>query len=144
MEIPRVELTRRVAFLSLMFISIAASAQNQEPLPSQMPRSRSGVNEVLVPVVVMDGRGRHISGLKAADFQVFEDGKLERIMAFSIESMIPAPVSIDPPAPDVSGASGEVSKISKNPSDPRRTYLIVVDTLHSSFANFAHVRKVLD
>jgi VWFA-related protein len=144
MEIPTVEFTRRVLFLSLSFFSIAASAQNQESSPSQIPRIRSEVNDVLVPVVVTDARGHHISGLKAADFHVFEDGKPERIVAFSVESIIPVPVSIDPAAAAVSGASGGSSKISTNPNDPRRTYLIIVDTLHSSFANFGRVRKVLE
>jgi Ca-activated chloride channel homolog len=38
---------------------------------------------VVVPVTVTDARGRHVSGLKAEDFHVFEDGRPQPITVFS-------------------------------------------------------------
>lgn len=109
---------------------------------AQAPPIRTQVNEVLVPVVVTNGRGHHITGLKATDFQVFEDGRPERIVAFSTEQG-----SIQIPASgEISGASNPSAGASKGAADsaqPRQTYLIVVDTLHSASANFGRVRGVL-
>ncbi len=75
---------------------------------------------------------------KASDFQVFEDGKPQRIVAFSAESMTPVAVSSD--AGSVHAGSGGAAKTSGSSDAPKRTYLILVDTLHSSFANFGKVR----
>src|SRR5580692_4427276 len=44
---------------------------------------RVDVQQVLVPVVVTDKKGHHVSGLRAPDFQVFEDGVRQEIAAFS-------------------------------------------------------------
>src|SRR5262245_35669727 len=79
--------------LALLCLRSASDAQN--PSSEQMPRIRSEVNEVLVPVVVTDGRGRHIGGLKASDFQIFEEGKPERIVALRAERM--SATSSEPP-----------------------------------------------
>lgn len=44
---------------------------------------RVDVQQVLVPVVVTDKKGHHVSGLRAADFQIFEDGVRQEIASFS-------------------------------------------------------------
>ena len=44
---------------------------------------RVDVQQVLVPVVVTDKKGHHVSGLRAADFQIFEDGARQDIASFS-------------------------------------------------------------
>lgn len=125
---------------ALAFLNLAAAAQQQEAAAP----IRSDVNEVLVPVIVKDGRGHYVSGLKASDFQVFEDGKPERIIGFGVESMTAAPILNDPVAGRTRAASDAHPISPPNPADPQQTYLIIVDTLHSSFANFRRVQKVLD
>lgn len=112
-------------------------AAGQDPAPAQI-HIRSDVQEVIVPVVVTDAKGHHVPGLKAGDFEVFEDGKPERIVAFSVESMTPTPID------EAAANGGGRSNARAAAGDPRRTYLIVLDTLHSSFANFGRVRKVLE
>ena|ERR1700730_14228750 len=117
MRIPAQVLASCLAFLALSLISIATNAQNQEPSLAQVPRIRSEAKEVLVPVVVMDGRGRHISGLKASEFQVFEDGKPQHVVSFSTESMTRTlPVSSDSTA---AGSERRLYRSSKN-LDQRR------------------------
>lgn len=135
----------RVSIAALLLIPVAAFAQ-QQPATPQGPTIRTSVREVLVPVVVTDRRGHYVTGLEASDFQVFEDGRPERIVAFSVESMIPKPLA-DARGSETTGAPGSdktaVQGANGSSGDPRWTYLILVDTLHSSFANFRHVRDAL-
>jgi hypothetical protein len=47
---------------------------------------KAQVNLVLVPVVVRDARGKPVPGLRREDFQVWDNGKLQKISAFSVET----------------------------------------------------------
>jgi VWFA-related protein len=95
------------------------------------------VRQVLVPAVVTDREGHHITGLSAADFKVLEDGVEQKIIAFSSERS------------DLTGsASGAPSPSNPAPNSPTpaaapRTYIICLDMLHTSFSNFVHVRGAL-
>jgi VWFA-related protein len=98
---------------------------------------RVDVRQVLVPVVVTNQEGRHITGLTAADFKVFEDGAEQKIIAFSSErSDLTSPV-----AP--SRANSVAAANSPKPGAARRTYIICLDLLHTSFSNFVHVREAM-
>jgi VWFA-related protein len=126
------KLTSCGAFLGLFFVSVA-SAQ-----PS--PAIRSEVKEVLVPVVVTDGHGHHVLNLKISDFQILEDGKAQRIVALSTESSAGIAGSF---STDQAAGARAVPAAPRGSDSPRSTYLILVDTLHSSFANFGRVREAL-
>jgi Ca-activated chloride channel homolog len=52
---------------------------------SQSPPIRVEVNEVIVPITVTDEKGRFVSDLTQADFQVFEDNKEQQIRFFTLE-----------------------------------------------------------
>jgi len=62
-------------------------AQGPEPAPI-----RVSVNEVIVPVTVTDDEGRFVSDLDKKDFQVFDQGKEQRIGYFSRERNQPVVV----------------------------------------------------
>src|ERR1700677_1024589 len=47
---------------------------------------RVDVQQVLVPVVVTDKKGHHVSGLHKSDFRIFEDGVQQEIAAFSSDT----------------------------------------------------------
>jgi VWFA-related protein len=49
------------------------------------PTFSTGVNLVLVPVVVRDAKGRAIGTLHKEDFQLFDKGKSQSILKFSVE-----------------------------------------------------------
>jgi len=59
------------------------------------------VNEVLVPVVVRDALGRTIGNLSKDDFQVFDNGKLQKITGFTIvkRATEPSAANSSPPSP---------------------------------------------
>jgi VWFA-related protein len=100
------------------------------------------VRQVLVPVVVTDGEGHHITGLTQADFQVFEDGVEQRITAFSVEHS-GLPEAGIPAKGDPSPSPSPVRQSPLPPSKPRRTYMVLIDTLHTSFNNLAAAREAL-
>jgi VWFA-related protein len=99
------------------------------------------VRQVLVPVIVTDKEGHHVSGLTQADFRVFEDGTEQKISAFSVED---AGVSTPAPVP-ATAAAAEAPRAGTTPkrASIRRTYLICIDSFHSAFANLVHVREAL-
>lgn len=103
---------------------------------------RVDVRQVLVPVVVADREGHHVRGLKQEDFQVFEDGVEQKIAAFSSEE-----ISAQAPQAqaEARGAASQPLAAPKNGARPavRRTCLILIDTLHSTFNNFIAEREAL-
>lgn len=56
------------------------TAQSPALLPD--PNFRVSVNLVQVDVVVTDGKGHHVTDLRADDFEVFESGKRQNIAFF--------------------------------------------------------------
>ncbi len=93
---------------------------------------RLDVQQVLVPVIVTDKKGHHVSGLHASDFQIFEDGVPQTIASFSS---------------DTAGTVDDLGALTKSAtasqSGPRRTFVICVDTLHTAPANASRMRDAL-
>src|SRR5688500_5615185 len=75
--------TARAAFCLLLSAPVAGIGQVAPPAP-QMPIFKTEVEYVEVDVRVTDAQGRFVRDLAAADFQVFEDGKPQKIAAFSL------------------------------------------------------------
>jgi len=121
-------------------------AANAPPTPAPETTIRVDVRQVLVPVVVTDKDGHHVTGLTQADFQVFEDGVEQKISAFSVEDagLTAAAAANVTPAPEP--AAGQVAPApppTPKPAPIRRTYVICIDALHTAFGNLVHVRQAL-
>jgi len=124
----------------------------KEPADSNLafgvpPATESDVNikvnvrEVVVPVVVTDKDGHHMTGLAQSDFKVFEDGVEQKIIAFTSERA-------DIPAPAIPSAAPSQTPTPPTPASPkllptRRTYIICMEMIHASFSNFVRVRDAL-
>jgi VWFA-related protein len=127
----------RLVTAALGVIATTLVAWGQEPSPQEPPSTiKVEVKQVLVPVIVTDRRGHHVTGLAARDFRVFEEGVEQQIVAFGTETLdaptaLPAANSATPAAPPLPAPP------------PRRTYVICLDALNSSFANFFRVREAL-
>ena len=103
--------------------------QGQPSQPQQPPITfRAEVNYVEVDTRVLDRDGKFIAGLTANDFQVFEDGKPQKVTAFSMVNIplerAERPLFASKPVePDVrtnlQGADG-------------RIYVIMLDDLHTA------------
>ncbi len=74
--------------LALVALVTTSVAIGQQPAPSQPPPVfRSGVNLVLVDVVVRDKNGMAVKGLTADDFELVEDGVRQKILTFAFEEI---------------------------------------------------------
>ncbi len=109
--------------------------------PEQGPVIRISVSLVQVDAVVTDSKGRQVTNLKPGEFEILEDGRLQKITNFSYVST----------APD-GGATGLVrlpEAVPIVPSSPlrreqvTRTIAFVVDDLGLSFESTSYVRDTL-
>src|SRR5579884_3250779 len=125
--------------LCLACLCIAALAQTD----SHEPVLRIDVNLVQVDAVVTDSRGRQVTNLSASDFVILEDGRPQKITAFSYVNLgaraaAPAksvtPIAPnEPPAPPPPTTGQQV----------RRTIVLMVDDFGLSFESAARVRRAL-
>jgi hypothetical protein len=92
---------------------------------------RINVNVIQVDAVVTDSKGHKVTGLKAEDFEVFQNGVPQRITNFNyVEN------GIKPTASSVRWAP----RVPLKPGQVRRTIVLVVDDLGMSFEGMAYVR----
>ncbi len=68
--------------LALLATIACVRAQEQSPAGPQAPTFRSGTNLVALNVTVTDGAAHYVSGLRPADFAVFEDGVQQSVRFF--------------------------------------------------------------
>jgi VWFA-related protein len=130
---------RHSTVLALGLIAlVAASPRAQQspavPVPArpEHPIFRLTVSLVQLDVVVTDRHGRHVTNLGPADFEVYQDGRLQQVTA----------VSYVDSADDWVDASGlpPLPLESLRPRDARRVMAIVVDDQRMSFDSMANAR----
>ncbi len=125
-------MTKRFLLSSAAAITLAVqglNAQGQPQAPQQPPITfRAEVNYVEVDARVLDREGKFIAGLEASDFQIFEDGKPQKVTAFS---MVNIPLErVERPL----FASKPVERDVRNNLEAAdgRIYVIVLDDLHTA------------
>lgn len=92
----------RRAPLALLIIFSTAAAQAPSPTSPGTPVFHTQGRDVVVDLAVTDDKGAPISGLKASDFQVFENGKQQKIDFFEehvSRALPPGEVKPLPPMP---------------------------------------------
>lgn len=104
-----------------------------------MPRLRIETQEVLVPVVVRDRKGRAIGNLTRDDFTVLDQGKPKAIAGFNMiesakayDATRSAGAASLPTGPDATGI---------NPAAPNRFVVFLFDDRHVSSSDLAVVQK---
>jgi len=108
-------------------VTLAAQQAPQEPAPQPPITFRAEINYVEVDARVLDGQGAFVPGLTAADFQVIEDGKPQKIDAFSFVNI---PVAREP-RPLFAKAPVEPDVSTNLSGYDGRVYVLVLDDQHT-------------
>lgn len=120
-----------IALCTLLFVLAAAA---QQPAP---PTFRSQAELVVVPAVVADRSGNHISGLKKEDFSVLENGVEQKIaLCEEIHTTTDRVVR-------AAAKGNEFSNYLMGKPAPRRVTIIALDLLNTPFADQAFARGEL-
>ena len=98
---------------------------------------RVEVRQVLVPVIATDSEGHHATGLKQADFRLFEDGIEQKVTSFSSQSVGAERLPAGGAETTTNGPALERDAI-------RRTYVVCIDTLHTAATNLISARAALE
>jgi VWFA-related protein len=119
---------------------VAAQQPAAPPTPPEPPplTFRIEVNYVEVDAIVTDADGNAVTDLTLDDFEVLEDGKPQKVTAFSrvqlpierAERPLFAAAPIEPDVQDNDATDG-------------RLYLFLLDDLHTSFTNTPRVKAAL-
>lgn len=124
---------------------VSATLAGQQPPPSgtqarpdqQVPpiTFRSEVNYVEVDTVVVDLRGNFVRTLNQEDFQVFEDGRPQKVSAFSL---VDIPIErAEKPAFLGRAVEPDVTSNAKAPDG--RLYVLVLDDIHTDLRRSGQV-----
>jgi len=131
-----------VVFWLLPNQSPGEAPQDSPPTADEeTPAFKLRVERNLVPVrvVVRDGRGRAVGGLRKEDFKVFNDGKLQSISHFSVE------VAATPVTTEANPASRTETPPSVSAQQPDWRYVgLYFDDIGSSFEDLARGRNAAD
>jgi transcriptional regulator with PAS, ATPase and Fis domain len=76
-------MTRTACALGLAVVLALAQQSGRPPAEPEQPILRVSVNLVQVDAVVTDSDGHQVTNLTADDFEALEDGRLQKITAFS-------------------------------------------------------------
>jgi VWFA-related protein len=106
------------------------------------PTIHVDVRQVIVPVLVRDRDGRHVSGLKQSDFRILEDGVEQTITAFQVESSGSPAVEAEP-APSAAAEPKPAGQANLALPKIRHTYLICLDTFRAAFGSLHYAREAL-
>jgi len=134
---------RKLSYLSIIFAfscSFYVSAK-----PKDQPKDKENDSEVkftaraelvLIPALVTDKSGNHITGLKKEDFTVLENGAEQKIATFE-------EIASDPHRVSRPGNPNEFSNSLAGAASNRRITLMVLDLLNTRFMDQAYARQDL-
>lgn len=114
----------------------AGGQQNARNGQNQLYKFSTRTNLVLVPVVVTDNHGRHVSGLTRDQFVLSEDGKEQDILHF--EEVSP---ETSPARPAAASATSFTNQIIA--PRPKKLEIIVLDLLNTPLAGRVEARRGL-
>jgi VWFA-related protein len=139
----RERLQRSYATLALTAVLVCGQpvvlcAQNPAPLNTQLPVYKTGARDVVVDVVVTDGKGGAIAGLHASSFDVLEDGKPQTIDFFEEHTAKTLPPGELQPLPKM--PPGVYTNVPPAPESDAVNVLLL-DTLNTDRGDQSYVRE---
>jgi len=148
---PAARMSRRymraiVIALALSIVQIGSAHQSGSAQESSnAPRFRVATDGVRIDAVVTDRDGRIVSDLTADDFEVRQDGKLQKLLFAQFVPVLagPPPPHAVPASATPSDASPAVQPGTIRRDDVQRTLAIVVDDLGLSAESYPDTRRAL-
>jgi VWFA-related protein len=128
-----------VTVVSLLAIPFLAQ-QEPAPVPGVI---RINVNLVQVDAVVTDNKGKPVTDLKAEDFEVLQDGQVQKIRNFEFVSVDPSTPSRSSRIVSSTASTANLPAPTLHPEDVRRTIAIVIDDIALSFDGVMGVKNAL-
>src|ERR1700682_6317590 len=124
------------SLLTLPLSMCSQTAQNA-PRPDKADSVlRATTRLVVVDVVAIDDKGNPVTGLKAEDFTVLEDGKPQTVRDFSFQTpktAVPAPIKLAPGVVTNAPQFGDSSSLN----------VILLDAINTDFSNRAYAQDLL-
>ena len=123
----------------VVFLCPFLTAQQPKDPPTQDSgfTFKSGVNVVLVPVVVRDKQNHTVGDLKKDNFQIFDRGKQQTISGFTIQKRISFKNNETAPT----SAPSPFQVIPQWAATPDRFIVFLFDDLHLAVDNLMQVQK---
>ncbi|MCX6551798.1 MAG: VWA domain-containing protein, partial [Acidobacteria bacterium] len=118
----------------------AQAGQAQPAPPQRPPVFRVGVNAVRVDVIITDKQGQPVADLTQADFEVYEDGKLQTIDLFKLVS---SDGNVAPGAEPARPIRSEHDQEVEAARDDVRLFVIFLDDYHVRRISAMRVRDTL-
>ena len=135
--------------VSIIVVACTVAAVAARQAPSEPPRFRVAVDVVSIDAVVTDRKGEVVRDLTAADFEVFQDGKRQKV---TFAQFVPV-ITVAAPAAMAVGSSAvpapAATETPRVPAPPitreqvRRTIVLVVDDLGLSVEGMNNTRRAL-
>jgi len=97
---------------------------------------KSRVDLVMVAVVVRDGHGKPVAGLKKEDFQLFDRGKPQNISRFTAEKAGGQTIKFAEDADEAANPHKDAESVI-----PQRFIAYLFDDVHGNFGNLAFARQ---
>jgi VWFA-related protein len=95
-----------------------------------------GVEEVRIDTLVLDNKGRQITDLTADDFELFQDGKPQKIISCTYVNEYQKPAAAELP-------KGAQSAPETQKQDLRRTMVFVIDDISMCFEHYNNARTAI-
>jgi VWFA-related protein len=129
--------TRAIPLLTLLG-SITVLAQERPPQDAQQPTFRARVDSVSVDVIVLDRAGKPVTDLTAAEFEVRESGKVQKIETFKLVQT--GDGRDGPPLREILSVQDQQREAA---NDENRLFAIFLDDYHVRRSNSLRVRQAL-
>jgi VWFA-related protein len=111
--------------------------------PREAPRFRVAVDAVRIDAVVTDRNGRTVDDLTADDFEVRQDGKLQRVTFAEFMPVLAGPATADSSAPSRPEVLSVSPPTAVRREDVQRTVAVVVDDLGISVESLQNTKRAL-
>jgi VWFA-related protein len=116
-----------IILLLAVALAQAQSAATSPPPSTAPPLFKTHVDLVTVPVVIRDNKGHAVGTFKQEDFQLFDRGKPQEIVKFSVEKSVTVGAAAEP----AKGVTVQASQPA--PVIPDRFVAFLFDDLHIQF-----------